>query len=72
MAWVEKVNRHCAMVVTIGGKTRRRSAIITAIATDTAPVLRVGHHGETYGNASVGAVRRTTTADNTVPRYTSW
>jgi len=73
MAWVEKVNRHVAMVVTIGGKTRRRPGIITGFSIgDSAPLIRVGHGGETYGNATNGVVRRTSTIDNTVPVYTSW
>lgn len=72
MAWVPKVNRHVSMVVTIGGKTRRRPGIITAFATDTNPRIRVGHLGEVYGDATNGVVRRTTTTDNTVNRYTSW
>jgi hypothetical protein len=72
MAWVPKVNRHVSMVVTIGGKTRRRPGVITAFATDTNPRIRVGRHGEAYGTASVGVVRRTSTTNNSVPRYTSW
>lgn len=72
MAWEPKTNRHVAVIVTIGGTTRRRPAIITGFATDTAPILRVGHHSEVYGNASVGVPRRVTTADNTVNVYCSW
>lgn len=72
MAWEPKVNRHVAVVVTIGGKTYRRPGVITAFAADSAPRIRVGHQGETYGDATNGVVRRTSTTDNTVPRYTSW
>ena len=82
MAWEPKINRHVAVVVTIGGKTRRRPGIITGFAADSAPIIRVGHHDtdagtggvqlEIYGDSTNGVVRRTTTADNTVPRYTSW
>lgn len=72
MAWVPQVNRHVAVVVTIGGKTRRRPGVITGFAADTNPIIRVRRHGETYGNASVGVPRRTTTADNSVNVYASW
>ncbi len=69
--WQPKVNRHCAYQLqkTVGGNTnyvKRRPAIVTAIATDTNPVLRVRHIGETYGTGAVG-VPRQINSTTTVP-----
>lgn len=67
MVWVAKVKRHVAVYVqkTVGGNTqyvKRRPGVITSIAADAAPVVRVRHYGETYGNGTNGVVRNTTLA----------
>lgn len=59
MAWVAKVRRHASVYVqkTVAGNTqyvKRRPAIITGFATDTNPIFRVRHYGETYGTGAVG------------------
>lgn len=73
MVWVAKVNRHCAyhqrktvtnpLGVVCTNYVKRRPAIITGFATDTAPRLRVRHYTspstETYGTAAVGVPRMT-------------
>jgi hypothetical protein len=61
--WVPKVNRHAVVMVqkTVGGNTnyvKRRPAVITGFATDTNPIMRVRHIGETYGNGTTGVVRQ--------------
>lgn len=77
MAWVAKTNRHVAYLQqkTVGGNTayvKRRPAIITGFAADSAPRLRVRHSGEVYGNATNGVVRKTgTTGDASVSRFVS-
>jgi len=92
MAWVAKVNRHVRVHVqkTVQGNTKYikvRPGIITGFALDGAPIVRVRHYDtdnvtpgvqlETYGNATNGVVRQTTT--NTTPggdwranTYISW
>jgi hypothetical protein len=45
--------------VTAAGKVR--PCIVTGLATDTNPILRVGHGGEVYGTASVGIATWTRT-----------
>lgn len=67
-SWKPKVNRHCyyykQKTVTnplgqvITNYIARRPCVITAIATDTNPDLRVRHIGETYGTGATGIVRR--------------
>lgn len=66
--WVPKVNRHVAVQVkktvtnplgqVITNYVKRRPGVITALATDTNPVIRVRHIGETYGTGSVGIARQ--------------
>jgi hypothetical protein len=70
VAWQPKAKRHCAYqqqkTVTsnaiFGGTNtnyvKRRPAVITGFATDTNPILRVRHHGETYGSGAVGVPRQ--------------
>lgn len=73
MAWVAKVNRHVTLLNVTGGTTIIRPGIITAIATDGNPIIRVGHHGETYGDATNGTPRRTDPNENlTVTKYISY
>lgn len=78
MAWVAKANRHVVYLQqkTVGGNTayvKRRPAVITGFASDSAARLRVRHGGEVYGNATNGVVRKTgTTGDATVSRFVSW
>lgn len=43
-----KVNRTVNHKVTIGGVTRWRPGVITAVVNDDTCTIRVGHHGETY------------------------
>lgn len=70
MAWEPKVNRHCAYIAAPNAK--RRPAIITGFATDSNPILRVGHHGETYGNATTGIARKLDPTLSTTNVYVSW
>lgn len=79
MAWVAKVRRHVVYLQqkTVGGNAnyvKRRPAIITAFsAGDSAPILRVRHGGETYGNNSNGIGRKThTNGNNQVAKYVTW
>jgi hypothetical protein len=53
-----KIGRTVHHKVTIGGVTRWRPAVITAVTDADTATLRVGHHGETYA-----AVDRRTGAD---------
>jgi hypothetical protein len=55
MAWVRKVNRHCAylQLKTVNGNAayvKRRPAVITALGAGELVTIRVRHHGETYAN----------------------
>lgn len=55
MAWVKKVNRHCAYLQqkTVGGNAqyvKRRPAVITALGIGNLVNLRVRRSGETYAN----------------------
>lgn len=78
MAWVAKARRHVAYLQqkTVGGNTayvKRRPAVITGFsAGDSAPLLRVRHGGETYGNATNGVARKTNPDDNTVSVFVSY
>lgn len=77
MAWVAKVNRHCAVLVqkTVGGNTnyvKRRPGVITAFAADSNPRIRVRHISETYGDATNGVARKTDPDANTVSVYVSY
>lgn len=77
MAWVPKVRRHVAVYVlkTVAGNAnyvKRRPGVITGIATDGAPIIRVRHTGETYGTAAVGVPRNTTLLPPRTPvKYSS-
>jgi hypothetical protein len=76
VAWVPKVGRHAAVLVEIGGKVKRRPAIITgfAEAPDGNPIFRVGRQDidpetpgkqyETYGNETTGVPLRTDPNDD--------
>lgn len=69
MAWVAKVNRHVTVLKVSGGTVKLKPGVITAIATDGNPIIRVGRHDtdtgtagiqyETYGNGTTGVPRRT-------------
>lgn len=73
MAWVAKVNRHVTVVKVAGGTTKLKPGVITAIATDGNPVIRVGRKGETYGNGSVGVPRRVDVNENlSATKYISY
>lgn len=58
VAWQAKVNRHVQYVAVIGGRVSLRPAVITGFASDSNARLRVGRHGETYGDATTGIARR--------------
>lgn len=51
---------------------KRRPVVVTGVAADGNPILRVRHFGETYGNASVGVAPRLTTTDHTTGVYLYW
>lgn len=73
MAWVRKVNRHCAYLQqkTVNGNTayvKRRPAVITALGAGNLVNLRVRHHGETYTNVD----RKLDPDANTVSVYVSY
>lgn len=54
-----KVNRHVTFWKS--GSRKPRPATITAVgSTNGGVILRVGHHGEVYGNATTGILRQTT------------
>lgn len=77
MAWAARVNRHVTYLQqkTVGGNAnyaKRRPAVITGMAVDGAPRLRVRHSGEVYGNATNGVVRRTNPDANTASVYVSY
>lgn len=83
MAWVAKVGRHVTLMKVSGGTVKAKPGVITAIATDSNPVIRVGRHDtdtgtagkqyETYGNATTGVPRRTDVNENlTVTKYISY
>lgn len=73
MAWVAKVNRHVTVLKVAGGTTKLKPGVITAIATDGNPVIRVGRKGETYGTGAVGVPLRTDVNENlTVTKYISY
>lgn len=83
MAWVAKVNRHVTLLKVSGGTVKAKPGVITAIATDGNPVIRVGRHDtdlvtpgkqyETYGNGTTGVSRRTDVDENlTVTKYISY
>lgn len=82
MAWVAKVSRHVTLVKVSGGTVKLKPGVITAIATDSNPVIRVGRHDtsgtagiqyETYGNGTTGVSRRTdVNEDITVTKYISY
>jgi hypothetical protein len=66
--WRPKANRHAShylqktatnpLGTVVTNYIKRRPVVITALATDTNPRFRVRHHGETYGSAGTGIVRR--------------
>lgn len=64
MAWVAKVNRHVTLMKVGSGTVKAKPGVITAIATNGDPVIRVGRKGETYGNATTGVPRRTDPDEN--------
>jgi len=73
MAWVRKVNRHCAYIQqeTVDGNTtyvKRRPAIITALGAGELVNIRIGHSGETFTNVD----RKFNPLDNTVGVYVSF
>lgn len=73
MAWVAKVNRHVTLLKVGGGTTKIKPGVITAIALDGNPVIRVGRKGETYGNGTTGVPRRTDVDENlSVTKYISY
>lgn len=82
MTWFPKVNRHVTLVKVAGGTTKLKPGVITAIATDGNPVIRVGRHDtsgtvgiqyETYGDATTGVPRRTdVNEDIIVTKYISY
>lgn len=73
MAWVAKVKRHVTLLKVGGGTVKLKPGVITAIATDGNPVIRVGRKGETYGNATTGVPRRTDVDENlTITKYISY
>lgn len=73
MTWVAKVNRHVTLLKVAGGTTKAKPGVITAIALDGNPVIRVGRKGETYGNSSVGVPRRLDVNENlVVTKYISY
>lgn len=50
-----------------------RPAIITAIGSTNGGIrLRVGHHSENYGTASVGILERTSTLSNATNIWFRW
>lgn len=74
MAWEAKVNRHVQVIVHSGATFDKIvPGVITGFATDTNPILRVGRHGETYGNGTTGIPRRTDPdEDLTTTKYISY
>lgn len=83
MAWVAKVNRHVTLLKVAAGTTKAKPGVITAIAGDGNPVIRVGRHDtdagtigvqyETYGNGTTGVPRRTdVNEDLIVTKYISY
>lgn len=82
MAWVAKVGRHVTLVKVSGGTVKLKPGVITAIASDSNPVIRVGRHDtsgtagvqyETYGNSTTGVSRRTDVDENLVStKYISY
>jgi hypothetical protein len=64
MRRIVKLNSH----VTYWNAARKpRPAIVTGFATDTNPILRVGHAGEVYGNGAVGVPYGDRTASRCYP-----
>lgn len=82
MAWVAKVKRHVTLVKVAGGTVKLKPGVITEIAGDGNPVIRVGRHDtsgtagiqyESYGNSTNGVPRRTDVDENiTVTKYISY
>lgn len=83
MAWVAKVGRHVTLIKVSGGTVKLKPGVITAIATDSNLVIRVGRHDtnagsagvqlETYGDGTTGVPRRTDpNEDITVTKYISY
>ena len=83
MTWVATVNRHVTLLKVAGGTTKLKPGVITSIAIDGNPVIRVGRHDtdsgtagkqyETYGNATNGVPRRVDVNENlTVTKYISY
>lgn len=73
MAWVRRVNKHCAYLQqkTVGGNAnyvKRRPATITAVGAGQLATLRVGHSGEVYANKD----RRTDPNENAADKYVSY
>lgn len=77
MSWLPAVGRHVTYIRDIDEDTetfparltdyvKLRPAVITEIAADSNPVLRVGHHGETYGDSTTGVPPRTDVDDVSV------
>lgn len=74
MAWIAKVNRHVTVLKVSGGTVKLKPGVITSIAADSNPVIRVGRHDtdpgtagkqyETYGNSTNGVPRRTDVNEN--------
>jgi hypothetical protein len=74
MAWLPKVNRHVQLLKRVSSSvTLIKPGIITGIALDTNPIIRIGHSGESYGNATNGVPRRTNPNENlSVTKYISY
>ena len=62
---------HLVTYKTSAGKLR--PAVITAVGSTNGGIrLRVRHHGETYGTASVGILERTSTSSNSTNIWFRW
>lgn len=73
MAWVAKVNRHVTLMKFAGGTVKAKPGVITSIAIDGNPVIRVGRKGESYGNGTNGVPQRTNPdEDLTVTKFISY
>lgn len=74
MGWQPKVNRHVQVMIPKTATYQKvRSGIITGFAADSNPIIRVGHHSEVYGNATVGVPRMVDPDENlSVVKYVSW
>jgi hypothetical protein len=75
--WYPKVGRHVRYLLqkTYDGNpayVKRRSATITGFAADGLPILRVGHSGEVYGNATNGVAQKTNPTATTTGVYVTY